>query len=48
MKNFDYYKEVGNILKTKGIRGMYTGLPMQAMSEIPSWADYFGVYDIIK
>lgn len=46
--DYNYAKEVGNILKTKGIRGMYTGLPMQAMSDIPSYAVYFAVYDILK
>ena len=46
--SFNYYKEVSNIIKTKGIKGIYTGLPMQAMSDIPSYAVYFAVYDILK
>ena len=36
--NFDYHKEVKEIIKTKGIRGMYPGLPMQGLSEMPSYA----------
>ena len=32
----------------KGIKGIYTGLPMQAMSDIPSYAVYFAVYDFLK
>jgi hypothetical protein len=36
--NFDYYKEVKKIIAAKGIRGMYCALPMQGLSEMPSYA----------
>ena len=36
--NFDYYKEVKKIIAAKGIWGMYCALPMQGLSEMPSYA----------
>lgn len=47
-KNFNYMKEMKNVFKTKGIKAFYTGLPMQAASEIPSYAVYFYSYELIK
>ena len=46
--NFDYYKEVKKIYAAKGIRGMYCGLPMQGLSEMPSYAAQFWSYETLK
>ncbi len=46
--NFDYYKEVKKIYAAKGIRGMYCALPMQGLSEMPSYAAQFWSYETLK
>lgn len=41
-------KEMKNVFKRNGIKTFYTGLPMQAAGEIPSYASYFYSYELIK
>jgi len=40
-------KVVGDLLRTKGPRGLYTGMSAQLLRDVPFYASFFGSYEVL-
>jgi len=43
-----YQKEVTNILKDQGVRGLYRGFWASAWRDVPGWGIFFASYEYLK
>ena len=43
-----YRQLVPEIVRTEGYRGLFRGMPVQALRDIPGWGIYFYSYEVFK
>ena len=47
-ENPSYRKLIPYIVETEGYRGLYRGVLVQTMRDIPSWGSFFYSYEVFK